>query len=460
VQPKKGKASGGRQRWRPPLKLIGVLAFAAAAVAVVLIVISKSPQGPQPIGVGDEAQRAVPEASDLAFREETFAVARQLMTDFPASAYPIGLMGTVYNQFGNSEEAEKWWRECLERDPNRTDVYEVLAVAFLRKGEYEKVAELLSKAQEIDANLPHVHRRYAEALLEMGKLDEALAAIEKEMTISPELSETHLLLAKIYLQRQDYEKAVAAYSQALRLKPGDSRCYYGLATASARLGQSDKAREYMETFSKLRADEDEVSTTRRMATDKMRQAPQVLAETLIDAGRVYEGYRQFQKAEEYWQRAAALDSTNTICRAQLLNLYKRTGRRQEALEVCGQLTKIDPDNAFYELLTGVVLAELKRYDVAEETIRRAIKLAPENAGGYRSLAEVLLLQNHKLPEAKTLAQKSVDLEPTARHYSLLSQACMQNQDRVGALAAMKRATELAPDSEDMRRAYERLQEGQ
>jgi tetratricopeptide (TPR) repeat protein len=175
---------------------------------------------------------------------------------------------------------------------------------------------------------------------------------------------------------------------------------------------------------------------------------------------VYNGYGQSQKAEEYWRRAATLDAKNTASRVQLVDLYRRTRRAQEAVGLCEQLRKIDPKNATYHLRTGVLFAELKRFDAAEEAVRAAIELSPEFAAGYRTLAEVLLLSNQKLTEAKALAQKAVELAPTARHYSLLGQACSRNQDRAGALAAMKRAAELAPDNEEIQRAYKALQERQ
>jgi tetratricopeptide (TPR) repeat protein len=459
-RPAEGKGAGGGRARGMPLLLVGAVVSAAVAVVLILMLLPKAPKAPedaQPQG-GAEVPADGQPATDLVLRNETFEVARRLMADFPESAFPIGLMGTLHNQFGNSTEAEKWWLRCLERDPRRADVYEVLAVAYLRKGEYQRVAELLQRAQAINPNMPGVHRRYAEALMEMGELDEALVALEKEMKIAPNVSENYLVFGKIYVQRKEYEKAVAAYTKALELRPGDTRCYYGLANASRRLGQSDKATEYMETFSKLRAEDDKVSTTRRMSTDQMRKAAPILAETLVDVGRVYNEHRQVQKAEACWQRAAALDTTNTASRVQLVDLYRRARRRQEAVEVAEQLRRIDPKNASYHQVAGVALAELKRFDAAEVAIRQAIELAPGHPAGYRSLVEVLLLSNQKLPEAKALAQRAVELSPTAWHYFLLGKACSRNQDHSGALAAVKRAAELAPDNEEIRKAYEKLQE--
>ncbi len=74
--------------------------------------------------------------------------------------------------------------------------------------------------------------------------------------------------------------------------------------------------------------------------------------------------------------------------------------------------------------------------------------------------EILVGSNRKLPEAKALAQKLVEMEPTLRHYLLLGTVCSRTQDRAGALEAMKRAVELAPDNERIRKAYEEMREEQ
>jgi Flp pilus assembly protein TadD len=109
-----------------------------------------------------------------------------------------------------------------------------------------------------------------------------------------------------------------------------------------------------------------------------------------------------------------------------------------------QLRQIDPGNPTYHLNAGTVYAELQQFDAAEEAIRKAIELKPNLAVGHRSLVRILLIRNRKLPEAKALAQKLVELEPSAPNYSLLGEACRRNGDVAGAREALRRALELEP----------------
>jgi len=394
-------------------------------------------------------------AIDLALKKEAFDVVRQLMADFPDSSDPIGLMGTLHNNYGNTAEAVNWWLKCLERNPKRADVYHGLGTVAMRKGEYQKAEEYWRKAQGIDPNLPGVWGRYAEALMAMGKLDVALAALHKEIRISPRAPANYLLLGKIHLEREEYEEAIAAYTKAVQSGYRQSSAYYGLATASTRLGRTDQAARYMEQFTKLRVEEDKAVSRRRRASGQVLGLAKILAQTLTDAGRIYLGRRQGSKAEQCWLKAASLVPGHIGCRQQLVLLYMNTQREEQAVAVCGQLTRIDPGDPTARVNMGVLLARLERFDAAEKAVREAIRLAPKRPSAYRALVQVLLLGNRKLPEAQALARKLVTLSPTARDYGLLAEACQRAGDQAGAVVARGRAAELARSATAGQRGYRR-----
>jgi tetratricopeptide (TPR) repeat protein len=379
-----------------------------------------------------------------ALKEEAIAVARQLMEDFPDSTDAIGLMGSVYMRFSETGEAAKWWQKCIEQNPRRADAYHGLAKIAYAKGDREAAVELWHKAQAINPNVPGMHGALGKALLEMGQPEEALGALEKETRLSPADGNIYYLLGKAQVQQKQYERAVANYQKAVELAPGDSRPYYGLATACARLGQADQAREYMEKFKIAKAREEEDAINRLRGADDRVFAARVLAQTHADAGQVYVANRRFKDAEHHWQRAAALDPKNRSGRQALVGLYRESGRLAEAVPICEQLLAIDLRDPTYHLNTGIVYGELQRYDAAEAEIRKAIELAPNNACACRTLVQLLLVRNEKLPEARTVAQKLVALEPTARNYSILGEACRRNGDPDGARNAAKRVMELSP----------------
>ncbi len=313
-----------------------------------------------------------------AFKQETITAAEKLLAAYPNDPLPIGLMGTVHNQFGNTAEAERWWLRVLERFPDNEDAFDVLALAYLRKGQFGEVVALSERALQVNSKSAVVHRRYAEALLELGRLDDALAAIETARAIGPETNEMSLVQGRIHLQRREFADARDAYQQALTLRPGDSRAYFGLSTAFSRLGDADKAGEYRQRFAETRADADAESEERRRATDVIAPAEFILAEALVDIGRLYLAYNDNDNAERSWLRAAEVAPDNVGARVQLVSLYRRESRNAQALSLCDDLTRIQPDNARFHLLSAVVSTEVGQYDRARTAVVRALELAPDD----------------------------------------------------------------------------------
>jgi Flp pilus assembly protein TadD len=101
---------------------------------------------------------------------------------------------------------------------------------------------------------------------------------------------------------------------------------------------------------------------------------------------------------------------------------------------------------------------LNLFDDAEKAYKKVIEVAPKRSDGYRALARLYLQLNRNLSEAKTLASKAIELEPTAMHYFILAAACDKNGDRTGAIAAIGQAIEMEPGNMQYRRTQQLIQE--
>ena len=380
---------------------------------------------------------AAPTAESI--RQEAFAVIRQLMEEFPDDPGAMCLMANVHMRFTQSAEATKWWQRAIDRNPRQANAYHGLALVANETGDRKKALELWRKAQEINPDLPGVYGAPAEALLEMGRPQEAAAALEKEIRLSSGTPRLYYLLGQAYHQQQEYGKAVERYQKAIEMEPRDPKPYYGLASALAELGAPDRARECMEKFRQRKDQEEQAMLEVRRTADDPFVATQVLAEAHTDAAGFYAACQRLKEAEAHWQRAASVDARHTRCRRALAEWHRLGGRPAEALKFAEELRKIDPAQASYHLYAGDLLIQLERYDAAEEALRRVLDLAPNRPGAYRPLIQLLLPRNKNLPEARALAQKLVELEPTATNWRLLAEACCRGGDLDGARQAVRRA---------------------
>jgi len=388
-------------------------------------------------------------------QREELEVAAELIRAFPGNPDPLGLMGVVYYARGNSTEATKYWKKCLELDPNRADVYDSMGIVAALKSEPEEAVALFREALRRRSKAPGVRVHLARALLLQGKVQEAAAALEEEIEIAPRSERAHRMLGQARLRLKEYDQAERSFLTSIDIRP-HREGYFGLATVYARLGRKEESRRQMEKFKEAK-DKDVQARIRKVnAFDDLDTVRRSAARTCTDVGDVYRRQGFLRTAEKLWRRAAELNPENTACRVKLVLEYMRQGANGKALQICDILIEIEPDKAFHHLGRGNLCARLKRFDAAELAYRKVVELAPQQSGGYRALAQLLLDAGGKLAEVQALAEEAVRLEPIAINYFVLGRTHARNDNRAGALAASKRAVELDPANPQFRQFYESL----
>ena len=315
-------------------------------------------------------------ATIQALKTEEIEVAKRLMADYPNSPNAVALLGMVHEADGNTTEAMKCWRRCLELNPRLPDVYNGMGWVAYRGGQHDKAVTLWRKALELAPNFPGVHNRLGRVLMDLGKSGDAIAMLDKGIRIFPKDSQSRYLLGQAYLQLSEYAKAKICYEQAIALQDNHQQAHYGLAAVCVQMGQGDKARQHMTRFENLKARADEMTVDRETGHTDLLEVRGSLARTHTDAGVVHSTFGNAAKAEEHWRKAAYLDPKNTICRMRLAALYRSTARQHEALVMCEQLREIDPKNPVTHLNISILHLELKQFDAALSAIERARALAP------------------------------------------------------------------------------------
>ncbi|MFH1920893.1 MAG: tetratricopeptide repeat protein [Planctomycetota bacterium] len=298
------------------------------------------------------------------------------------------MMARVHHRFGNSTAAVSCWQSCLALDPGFFSAYDRMGLVAIEKQEYEKAAALLRKALELDPASSEASTHLAYALMNLGKIEEVIAVLERTVEHNTRSMPSFLLLGQAYLQLREYRKAKKSFEAAAELAPDYANVYYGLARACAKLGQKEEAREYREKFNKLGAGDLKERIDQDKAFDDLLSVRQSVAQTHTDAGRMHARHGNLRIAEQLWRRAAALDPRNTACRVELASLYERNDKEREALDICEQLRKIEPENADHCLNVGLLNARLNRFDAALSAMERAIELDPHNPR-YQQVYELI-----------------------------------------------------------------------
>lgn len=227
-----------------------------------------------------------------------------------------------------------------------------MASLELQKGDYARAEEI---ARSILARSPdHVasHALLSEALEGLGRDEEAMSEARTALNLTTDPSET-LIHRFVHLCRRlgTLDEAKAYFLRATQIRAGRSEPWLGLGLAQSLAGETPAAR---------------ASFLRALEIDPRSMAP--------------------------------LNG--------LYSLYERSGRPREMLLVMEKAAKGIAGSASHRALLGLVYAEKGDHRRAEEELRGALEIDPENATAISDLGN-LLMRTGRIEEARRFVEQAV-----------------------------------------------------
>ena len=292
---------------------VRLLIKAGGCISLVALVLVWAPWRTQELWTVPTGQPA----TVAALKQEAADVAERMIREFPRDPDSHALKGNACLFNGKTAEAVRSWRRCLELDPTRAGAYDGISLVAWHGGRFEEVVAACRQALKYNPDMPDVHIRLGRALMELGRTQESIAAAQRAVGLWPRSSDAHLLLGKGYMQSKEYAKARKCFVRVIEISPDHTQAWYGLATASARLGQRDKARYYQERFRRAMAASkaDHTSLTRsKSALSELAGQRSKTAAIYAGAAGIYRNHRNVRQAERLMQRAAIIDPDKTMGR--------------------------------------------------------------------------------------------------------------------------------------------------
>ncbi len=323
-------------------------------------------------------------------------------------------VGDYFASTQQIKEALPFYLRVLELQPDDANVREKLATGFVLTNQRARAVETLEaiiqehpeKYQSYEL-LAQLHDDEGRALVRANQTDPANAEFKKaaqnyeqSLLINPNHAGTYLRLAELLLvPLKQSERAVSVLTEGRRRYPDAPEFAYYLAIA---LRESKKAKDAVIMF------EEALNEAQNAEADFLKPR------FYVEYGAAAQEAGLYDKAAELFHKAIAMDPANAAEPYNYLGYMwaEQNSHLDEAEDAIKRALQLDPENGAY--LDSMAWVEYRqgKYDQALENLKRAIENLPrEDSVVFEHLGDVYLKLN-RVSQALESWQKAETLDPS------------------------------------------------
>jgi tetratricopeptide (TPR) repeat protein len=245
---------------------------------------------------------------------------------------------------------------------------------------------------------------YVRALIDAQRIAEAGSQVQRLTKDMPEMAEAWLTQGALELQDQQIDKADTSFKKYIELTTPQRNSedkQRGLTQAYLSLAQIAEKRK---DFSLAESWLGKIDSPQALVSTQTRRASM-----LAKQGKLPEARELIKKLPERAGAEGAADRRmKMLSEVQLLQSNKE---HQAAYDMLAQATEQSPQDHELIYQQATAAEKLKRYGEMERLMRRAMEVKPDYAYAYNALGYSFADRNVRLPEAKSLLQKALELAP-------------------------------------------------
>jgi tetratricopeptide (TPR) repeat protein len=347
-----------------------------------------------------------------------------------AAAYELCIIALNVNDFQN---AELYGRKAYNLNPEN-EWYAIIFVEALQRN--KKPAEAIKIYQKLIKAMPEradIYYDFADCYLRMNKPNEAIDVyneLEKQIGINAELT---LQKEKIYVRMSKLEKAVEEINKLIATAPEEAK-YYGILAELYAANNKDV--EAVETYQKaLKIDPDNAFIN-------------------LSLSEYYRQKRDYPKGFIYLEKAFNSDGLDIDSKVKILLSYyvvseKSDELKQQSLALCDMLIKAHPKEAKAYSVAGDFYYRDKKLEKSKEYFSKAVEL---DKSKYVIWNQLLIIESElqQFTEMIKHGKEAVELfpnEPTV--YLLLGIAYLQEKNPQEALIILNQGKNIIIDNKPL-----------
>ncbi|MDB5758088.1 MAG: hypothetical protein JWM30_1377 [Burkholderia sp.] len=384
-------------------------------------------------GHNDSPEQLVAEAAKYQQKGDQKAAIIQLKNALqkkPDDAEARFLLGSIYNDSGDTLSAEKEIRRAAELGMAKTRTAPQLARSLIAQGQFQKALDEINAAgPQQDANAEIIR---GDIYSSLNKLAEAKAAYEQALKLKPDAPQALVGLAKIAYFNKDVDGATRMIDQAIAKNPQNTEALAAKAELLRAQNKNDEAGAAYDMALKLKPDSVQYH----------------LAKANLDIS-----VRRFDEAGKEIDLARKLaPAAPTVAYAQALLDFSQEKHKQ-ALESIQQVLKVAPDHMPSVLLAGAIQYALGANEQAEQYVKRYMEANPGNVYASKLLASIMLKNNDPQRALSILNPAIQQAQGTdSQLLSLAGESYMRSRDFPKASEYFEKASALSPQAPMIRTA--------
>ncbi len=261
-------------------------------------------------------------------------------------------------QQGKYDQAIAQLQELSAKDPGLKGLPHELGTAYYKKGDYMKAVESLKAALEQNAHDNEAVQLLGLSYYLSGRPAEAIPQLEKVQTWYPRANvDASYILGLCYIQTKDYPHARSAFAKMFDVPPESAPAYLFTARMLFRQEFDPIAEEYAQ---------------KAVALDpKLPLAHFLLGELYLFKSRVPESIAEFQKE-------LAINPGDAAAYYKLADAYSRIQKFDDAERLLQRSIWLDATSTGPYILMGKVLEKKGEPELAVRSLRHALAMDPNN----------------------------------------------------------------------------------
>jgi putative PEP-CTERM system TPR-repeat lipoprotein len=370
----------------------------------------------------------------------------------------LALRGDALLATGSADEAKQAYEQALALNPNQGEALLGLARHAMGQRDQDGAQRYIADAMAKDPKNPDVWMAHGAMLRLQGKQEEALGAYDQVLKLKPDHRTAHIEKAYVLIGTGKFADAKAEIDAASKAAPNNLLVTYTEALYDFSQGKFAAAEESLQKVLKsapehmpsvLLAGASELNLgTLEQAERHLRHylesnpndlyARKLLAQTLLKgsqpadaaaalapvlkdstqdpqllalAGESYMQVRDFNKANAYLEKAAALAPKAAAVRTSLGLAKLAQGDQARGMSELEMATTLDPKSPQAVMALVQTQMNLKQYDKALASIQSLEKQQPDNAQVQNMKGAVYMAKGDRA-NARAAFEKSVALQAT------------------------------------------------